>query len=135
MEHGKRIKVLIAKLGLDVHDRGAKTLVLTLRDSGMEVIYTGLRQTPKAVLRTVIDDDVDVLGLSFLSGAHMMYTKQIIKLLKRESLQGEVKVIVGGTIPVEEIDMLKKLGVEEVFPTATPMTRIVDFIKSLYQDA
>jgi methylmalonyl-CoA mutase C-terminal domain/subunit len=133
MEQRIRVRVLIAKLGLDVHDRGAKMLVLALRDSGMEVIYTGLRQTPETVLKTVIEEDVDVLGLSFLSGTHLMYTEQIMKLLKKERLLGEVKVVVGGTIPVGEIDALRRLGVVEVFPTETSTTRVVDFIKSLFQ--
>lgn len=133
MKERKRIKVLIGKLGLDVHDRGAKMLALALRESGMEVIYTGLRQKPESVVKTAIEEDIDVIGLSFLSGAHLPYTQKVMKLLQDNELMNEVRVLVGGTVPKGDISKLKGFGVAEVFPTETPLGRVVDYINSLFQ--
>jgi methylmalonyl-CoA mutase C-terminal domain/subunit len=122
------LKVLIAKPGLDGHDRGAKVLARGLRDEGFEVVYTGLRQTPEMVATAALQEDVDVVGLSILSGAHMTLVPRIIELL-REQDAGDVVVTVGGTIPAQDIPELKELGVAEVFTPGAPTTDIIDFIE------
>lgn len=124
----KKIRVLVAKPGLDSHDRGAKVVARALRDSGMEVIYTGLRQTPEQIVETVLQEDVDVLGLSILSGAHMVLFPKIIELMKQKGLN-DVVVFAGGIIPEEDIPPLKQLGIKEVFGPGTPTGTVVRFVK------
>jgi len=124
----KKIRVLIAKPGLDSHDRGAKVVARALRDAGMEVIYTGLRQTPEQIAETALQEDVDVIGLSILSGAHTTLFPKIMQLLKKKGLD-DVLVFAGGIIPQEDIPTLKKIGIREVFGPGTPTTMLVDFVK------
>jgi methylmalonyl-CoA mutase C-terminal domain/subunit len=123
------IRVVIAKPGLDGHDRGAKIIARSLRDAGMEVIYTGLHQTPDQIAATVVQEDADAVGLSILSGAHMTLVPRIIDLLRAEDA-AEVPVIVGGTIPHDDIPRLKELGVAEVFTPGAPVQEMVDFIRA-----
>lgn len=124
----RRIRVLIAKPGLDGHDRGAKVLVRALRDAGMEVIYTGIRQTPDQIVEVALQEDVEVIGLSVLSGAHMTLFPKVIKLLKERGLD-DVLVIGGGIIPDEDVPALKDIGISEVFGPGTPIDTIVKYIK------
>lgn len=126
---GAPIRVLIAKPGLDGHDRGAKVVARALRDAGMEVIYTGLHQTPEQIAATVIQEDADAVGLSILSGAHMTLVPKIVEIL-REQGASDVLVTVGGTIPADDIPELKKLGVAEVFTPGAPTDDIVEFLRS-----
>ncbi|MFH1639009.1 MAG: cobalamin B12-binding domain-containing protein [Chloroflexota bacterium] len=128
MEGEKRIRVLVAKPGLDGHDRGAKVVARALRDSGMEVIYTGIRQTPEMIVEAAIQEDVDVVGLSILSGAHLALFPQIVEGLRKRGLTNAM-VIAGGIIPDEDISALKKIGVKAVFGPGTPTNQIADFIK------
>lgn len=128
MKSKRRIRVLIAKPGLDLHDRGAKVLVRTLRDSGMEVIYTGIRQTPEQIVETAIQEDVDVIGLSHLTGAHMTLFPRVTKLLEAKGVN-DVLVIGGGIIPEEDIPALKETGIAEIFGPGTPLESIVEYIK------
>ena len=123
-----RIRVVIAKPGLDGHDRGAKVVARALRDAGMEVIYTGLHQTPEQIAETAIQEDADAVGISILSGAHMTLVPRILDLL-RESGAEDVLVVVGGTIPTEDADELKGKGVAEVFTPGAPTSEIVDFLR------
>jgi methylmalonyl-CoA mutase C-terminal domain/subunit len=125
----RKIRVVVAKPGLDGHDRGAKIIARALRDAGMEVIYTGLHQTPEQIVATVIQEDADAVGLSILSGAHMTLVPKVVELLKQEQAE-DVVVTVGGTIPADDIPELKKLGVAEVFTPGAPTQEIIDFIKS-----
>ena len=125
---GKKIRVLIAKPGLDGHDRGAKVVARALRDAGMEVIYTGLRQTPEQIVETAIQEDVDVIGLSILSGAHTHIFPKVMELLKENNIK-DIIVIGGGVIPEEDIPELKKAGVAEIFTPGTDTRNIVKFIK------
>ena len=122
------IRVVVAKPGLDGHDRGAKIIARTLRDAGMEVIYTGLHQTPEQIVATVLQEDADAVGISILSGAHMTLVPRILDLL-RESEASDVVVVVGGTIPREDVVELKALGVAEVFTPGAPTSQIIDFIR------
>jgi len=122
----KKIRVVVAKPGLDGHDRGAKIIARALRDAGMEVIYTGLHQTPEQIVETVIQEDADAVGLSILSGAHMTLVPRILDLLKAEQAE-DVVVTVGGTIPADDISELEKLGVRGVFPPGSSTQSIVDF--------
>ena len=124
----KRIRVLIAKPGLDGHDRGAKIIARALRDAGMEVIYTGLRQTPEMIASAAVQEDVDVIGLSILSGAHNTLVPQLLDLLKQKGMS-DVTVLLGGTIPEADIPSLKKAGVAEIFLPGTPTQNIVDFVR------
>ncbi len=124
-----RIRVVIAKPGLDGHDRGAKIIARALRDAGMEVIYTGLHQTPEQIAETVIQEDADAVGLSILSGAHMTLVPRVVELL-REQGADEVVVTVGGTIPADDIPELKKLGIAEVFTPGANTDEIVEFVRS-----
>jgi methylmalonyl-CoA mutase cobalamin-binding domain/chain len=124
-----KIRVVIAKPGLDGHDRGAKIIARALRDAGMEVIYTGLHQTPEQIVETVIQEDADAVGLSILSGAHMTLVPRIVELLKEQGVD-DVLVTVGGTIPSDDIAPLKELGVSEVFTPGAPTQDIIDFIRS-----
>ena len=128
MPEGHPLRVLIAKPGLDGHDRGAKIIARALRDAGMEVIYTGLHQTPEQIVETVIQEDADAVGLSILSGAHMTLVPRIIELLRAEGAD-DVVVTVGGTIPDDDAAELKKLGVAGVFGPGAPTGEIVDFVK------
>ena len=125
---GQKIRVLIAKPGLDGHDRGAKVVARALRDAGMEVIYTGLHQTPEQIAATVVQEDADAIGLSILSGAHMTLVPRVAELLKEEGID-DVVLVVGGTIPHDDIPRLKELGVAEVFTPGAPTQEIVDFIR------
>ena len=124
----KKIRVVVAKPGLDGHDRGAKIIARALRDAGMEVIYTGLHQTPEQIVETVLQEDADAVGLSILSGAHMTLVPKVIELLKEQDAE-DVVVTVGGTIPAQDIDELKELGVAEVFTPGAPTQKIIDFIQ------
>jgi methylmalonyl-CoA mutase C-terminal domain/subunit len=123
----KKIRVLIAKPGLDGHDRGAKVIARALRDAGMEVIYTGLRQTPEMIASAAVQEDVDVIGLSILSGAHNTLCPQLMKLLHEKGMQ-DVTVLVGGIIPEADIPALKQAGIAEIFPPGTSTQDIIDFI-------
>jgi len=124
----KKIRVVVAKPGLDGHDRGAKIIARALRDAGMEVIYTGLHQTPEQIVETVLQEDADAVGLSILSGAHMTLVPRIVDLL-REQEAGDVVVTVGGTIPNDDIPELKRLGVAEVFTPGASTQEIIEFIR------
>ena len=123
-----RIRVVIAKPGLDGHDRGAKVIARALRDAGMEVIYTGLRQTPEQIVAAALQEDADVIGLSILSGAHMHICPRLIQLLREKELE-DVLVLVGGIIPDVDIPKLQEMGVRGVFLPGTPMQEIVAFIR------
>ncbi len=125
----RKIRVVVAKPGLDGHDRGAKIIARALRDAGMEVIYTGLHQTPEQIVETVIQEDADAVGLSILSGAHMTLVPRVVELLREQQAE-DVLVTVGGTIPADDIPELKQLGVSEVFTPGAPTQDIVDFIQS-----
>jgi methylmalonyl-CoA mutase C-terminal domain/subunit len=125
----QKIRVVVAKPGLDGHDRGAKIIARALRDAGMEVIYTGLHQTPEQIAATVIQEDADAVGLSILSGAHMTLVPKIVEML-REQGADDVLVTVGGTIPADDIPELKKLGIAEVFTPGAPTDDIVEFLRS-----
>jgi methylmalonyl-CoA mutase C-terminal domain/subunit len=129
-----KIRVVVAKPGLDGHDRGAKIIARALRDAGMEVIYTGLHQTPEQIVETVIQEDADAVGLSILSGAHMTLVPRIVELLKEQGIE-DVLVTVGGTIPSDDIPELKKLGVAEVFTPGAPTQAIIDFIQDAVHHA
>jgi methylmalonyl-CoA mutase C-terminal domain/subunit len=123
------IRVLVAKPGLDGHDRGAKVIARALRDAGMEVIYTGLRQSPEAIVNAAIQEDVDCIGLSILSGAHNVLVPRILDLLHQHHAQ-EVLLVLGGTIPAEDIAALQQLGVSAVFGPGTPLAAVVEFIRN-----
>ena len=127
MDH--RIRVLVAKPGLDGHDRGAKIIARALRDAGMEVIYTGLRQTPEMIVNTALQEDVEVIGLSILSGAHNAIVPRVLDLLKQNKMD-DVLVLVGGIIPDQDIGALKQAGVAAVFQPGTAMDDIVKFIRA-----
>ena len=129
MTDSRKIRVVVAKPGLDGHDRGAKIIARALRDAGMEVIYTGLHQTPEQIAATVIQEDADAVGLSILSGAHMTLVPKVVTML-REQGADEVLVTVGGTIPADDIPELKRLGVAAVFTPGSPTDDIVDFLRS-----
>ena len=123
------IRVVVAKPGLDGHDRGAKIIARTLRDAGMEVIYTGLHQTPEQIVETVIQEDADAVGLSILSGAHMTLVPRVMELL-REKQMTDVMVIAGGTIPDDDAEKLKALGVAAVYQPGASLEEIIGFIRS-----
>ena len=125
----RTIRVVIAKPGLDGHDRGAKVIARALRDAGIEVIYTGLRQTPEQIVSAALQEDADVIGLSILSGAHNHVCPEILRLLKEQGL-GDVLVVVGGIIPDVDVKNLKDMGIAAVFPPGTPMQQIVEFINA-----
>ena len=126
--NSRKIRVVVAKPGLDGHDRGAKIIARALRDAGMEVIYTGLHQTPEQIAETVLQEDADAVGLSILSGAHMTLVPRVVSLLKEQGAD-EVVVTVGGTIPADDIPELKELGVAAVFTPGSSTQEIVDFIR------
>jgi methylmalonyl-CoA mutase C-terminal domain/subunit len=123
-----RIRVVVAKPGLDGHDRGAKIIARALRDAGMEVIYTGLHQTPEQIVATVIQEDADAVGLSILSGAHMTLVPRVVDLLREQGVD-DVLVTAGGTIPQADVTALKALGVAEIFTPGASTDRIVEFIR------
>jgi methylmalonyl-CoA mutase C-terminal domain/subunit len=125
---GRKIRVVVAKPGLDGHDRGAKIIARALRDAGMEVIYTGLHQTPDQIAATVIQEDADAIGLSILSGAHMTLVPRVVELLHDQGVD-DVVITVGGTIPADDVPELKKLGVAEVFTPGSSTDEIVDFVR------
>lgn len=133
MQRKRKIRVLIAKPGLDSHDRGAKVVARALRDAGMEVIYTGLRQTPEQIVETVLQEDVDVLGLSILSGAHKALFPRIMELLKEKGLT-DVMVFAGGIIPEEDVPELKRIGIKEIFGPGTPTEKIIQFVLENVQE-
>ncbi|NLN83852.1 MAG: cobalamin B12-binding domain-containing protein [Firmicutes bacterium] len=122
------IRVLIAKPGLDGHDRGAKVIARAFRDAGMEVIYTGLRQTPEQIVETAIQEDVDVIGMSILSGAHNHLFPRVMELLKEKDAL-DILVIGGGVIPDEDIPYLKECGIKEIFTPGTPTSDTIDFVR------
>jgi methylmalonyl-CoA mutase C-terminal domain/subunit len=124
----KRIRVLVAKPGLDGHDRGAKVVALALRDAGMEVIYTGLHQTVEQIIQVAMQEDVDVIGLSILSGAHVPITKKVLEAMKEEEMEN-VLVVVGGVIPKQDIESLQEMGVDGIFPVGTSFEESISFIK------
>jgi methylmalonyl-CoA mutase, C-terminal domain len=128
MAEERKIRVVVAKPGLDGHDRGAKIIARALRDAGMEVIYTGLHQTPEQIAATVIQEDADAIGLSILSGAHMTLVPRVVELLREQGAE-DVVLTVGGTIPAEDVPELKNLGVAEVFTPGAPVDEIVEFIR------
>jgi methylmalonyl-CoA mutase C-terminal domain/subunit len=127
MQDARKIRVLIAKPGLDSHDRGAKVVARALRDAGMEVIYTGLRQTPEQIAETALQEDVDVIGLSILSGAHKTLFPRIMELLKKQGLT-DVMVFAGGIIPKEDVSEMKKLGIKEIFGPGTTTEEIIQYV-------
>ncbi len=124
----RKIRVLVAKPGLDGHDRGAKVVASALRDAGMEVIYTGLHQTPEVIVEAAVQEDVDVIGLSILSGAHMALFPRILELLRERGADDKL-VVAGGIIPKDDIEELKRMGISEIFGPGTPTSQIVDYIK------
>ena len=124
-----KIRVLVAKAGLDGHDRGAKVIAAALRDSGMEVIYTGLRQTPEMIVEAALQEDVDVIGVSILSGAHLTILPKILNLMKEKGLD-DVLLTGGGIIPEEDIIKLKEMGTGELFTPGAPTTQIAEYIKT-----
>lgn len=128
MSEARKIRVVVAKPGLDSHDRGAKVVARAFRDAGMEVIYTGLRQTPEQIVETALQEDVDVVALSILSGAHMTLFPRIMKLAKQKGLD-DVLVFAGGIIPEEDVPALKKIGVAEVFGPGTNTYELVKFVR------
>ena len=130
----KKIRVVVAKPGLDGHARGAKIIARALRDAGMEVIYTGLHQTPEQIVATVIQEDADAVGLSILSGAHMTLVPRIVELLREEGIE-DVVVTVGGTIPADDIPELRDLGVDAVFTPGAPTSEIIDFIQNAVSES
>ena len=129
MEQGKKVRVLVAKPGLDGHERGARVVAYGLRDLGFEVIYTGLRQSADIIAKAAIQEDVDVIGLSILSGAHMALTRKVIDKLKEQDAR-DVLMLIGGVIPDEDVPKLKEMGVSGVFTSGTPIKEVGDFINS-----
>ncbi len=124
----KKIRILVAKPGLDGHDRGAKVVAQALRDAGMEVIYTGLHQTIDQIVRTAIQEDVDVIGLSVMSGAHLPLCEKLVKKMKEEKIE-DILLVVGGVIPKRDISLLREMGIEGVFPGGTPFEESIRWIK------
>jgi methylmalonyl-CoA mutase C-terminal domain/subunit len=128
-ERKRPVRILVAKVGLDGHDRGAKVIATTLRDAGMEVIYTGLRQTPEMVVNTALQEDVDALGISILSGAHMTVFPRVMQLMKDKGMNN-VLVTGGGIIPDEDMKALQAIGIGQLFPPGTPTADIVSYINN-----
>jgi methylmalonyl-CoA mutase C-terminal domain/subunit len=124
----RKIRVLVGKPGLDGHDRGAKVVALALKDAGMEVIYTGLHQTVPSIVKQALQEAVDVIGLSIMSGAHIPISRKLMNMMKSEDL-GKVMVVVGGVIPNKDIPLLKELGIDGVFPGGSPFEEIIQFIQ------
>jgi len=130
MEMKRKLRILIGKVGLDGHEVGARVVAKALADAGMEVIYTGLRQTPEMIVRTAIEEGVDLIGISILSGSHMTFFPEILRLLGHYKAS-DIHFIGGGIIPVEDVQSLKEMGVKEIFPPETPTSVIVKFVKEL----
>ena len=128
----RRARILIGKVGLDGHDVGARVVARSLADAGMEVIYVGLRQTPEQIVRTAVEEGVDLIGISILSGSHMTFFPETVRLLKRYQAD-HIPFIAGGIIPVEDIPVLKKMGVKEIFLPETPTSEIVNFVRQLLE--
>ena len=128
----RNLRILVAKPGLDGHDRGAKTMALLLRDAGMEVIYTGIRNSIDAIVQATMQEDVQIIGLSILSGAHVGWSQQLLEGLREKNMD-DVQVVVGGVIPEADIPVLKELGVAAVFPGGTPFAEVIATIRSLVQ--
>ena len=128
----KAIRVLIGKVGLDGHDVGARVVAKALADAGMEVVYTGLRQTPEMIVKAAAEESVDVIGISTLSGSHLALFQEIFRLMKNNNI-GNIHFIAGGIIPAEDVPVLEKMGVKKVFPPGTPTSEIVDFVKNLFK--
>lgn len=128
MAENRPIRVLIAKPGLDGHDRGAKVVARALRDAGMEVIYTGIRQTPEMIAEAALQEDVDAIGLSILSGAHLEIFPRVMQLLRENGL-GDMIIFAGGTIPLEDYDAVKALGIQAVFGPGTPTSETIEFLR------
>jgi methylmalonyl-CoA mutase C-terminal domain/subunit len=126
---GLPIKVVVAKIGLDGHDRGIKIIARSLRDEGMEVVYLGMRLTGEQVAAAAVEEDADVVGVSLLSGAHLRLIPKLVDALKAQELHGRVLLVAGGTIPDKDVEPLRQMGVDGVFPVGTPMRSIADFIK------
>jgi len=129
MKHERPVRILVAKIGLDGHDRGAKVIATSLRDAGMEVIYTGLRQTPEMVVNTALQEDVDAIGISILSGAHMTVFPKVMALLKERGMN-DVLLTGGGIIPEDDMINLNEMGVGKLFPPGTATTEIAEYIRS-----
>ncbi len=129
----RKPRVLIGKVGLDGHEVGARVVAKALADAGMEVIYTGLRQTPEMIVKTAIEEGVDLIGISILSGSHMTFFPEIIRLMNQYQVD-DIPFIAGGIIPAEDISVLKQMGLKEIFPPETPTSEIVDFVKNLIED-
>jgi len=129
----RKIRVIVAKPGLDGHDRGAKVVARALRDAGMEVIYTGLRQTPEQIVATAIQEDADAIGLSILSGAHEHYFREVIELLKKRGAE-DIIVFGGGVIPDDDVPVLKQMGVKAVFGPGTPTPKIIEWLQEAVQE-
>lgn len=129
MSHEQQLRVLIGKPGLDPHDRGAKILAVALRDAGMEVIYTGIHQTPESIASAAVQEDVDVILLSILSGAHLPLTSRIVESLKERG-GGDIPILCGGIIPDRDIPVLKDLGVKDIFGPMTPIQQCIDYLKT-----
>jgi methylmalonyl-CoA mutase, C-terminal domain len=123
-----KIKVIVSKVGLDGHDRGAKVVATLLKEAGMEVVYLGMYQTPQGVIKAAIDEDADVIGLSYLSGEHLVYTPKIVDEMKKSGLD-DVLLVVGGSFPPEDVPVMKEMGVHEVFRGGSLTESIVDYIK------
>jgi len=126
----KRIKVIVAKLGLDGHDRGAKVIARALKDAGMEVVYTGLRQTPEQIVKTAIQEDADVIGISILSGAHLELIPKVVEIMRKNNLN-DVGLVVGGVIPPEDIPKLKNLGVDDVFLPGSSLKEVAEKVRQV----
>ena len=126
----KKIKILIAKPGLDGHDRGAKIVALALRDAGMEVVYTGLHQTVEQIVRTALQEAVDIIGLSIMSGAHLTICEKLIETMKKERM-ASTRVVVGGVIPAQDVAKLKRMGIAGVYPGGTPFEVMIEGIKEI----
>ena len=127
---GNIIKILVGKPGLDGHDRGAKVIALALRDAGMEVIYTGLHKTLEQIVRTAVQEGVDVIGLSIMSGAHLPICRRLLELMRTEGI-AEIPVVVGGVIPQQDVPKLKEMGIQGVFPGGTPFDEIVAAVRNV----
>lgn len=128
----KKIKVLLSKVGFDGHDRGVKIIATVLRDAGMEVVYLGKHQTAESIIAAAVQEDVDVIGISYLAGQHLNYTPRVVEMMKRSKLTN-VLLVAGGVIPREDIPKLKEMGIAEVFPPGTPTSQIVNYIKEKVQ--
>lgn len=127
----RKIRILIASPGLDGHDRGAKVVAYALRDSGMDVIYLGIHRTTEEIVIAALEEDVDFVGLSMLSGAHLILTEQILKMMEKYQI-GDIPLVIGGTIPKKDVTRLKEMGVAFVFPTQTPLDKIISALKEYH---